>query len=132
MQKQIILFDGVCNLCSAAVQWVIKRDKHSTLLFASLQSETARQLLAGRRINSQQLTSVALLTDEEFLQKSDAELLIAGQLPGAWKAFYWLRIVPRFIRDAVYDFVARHRYQWFGKQTECMIPTPELRSRFLD
>jgi predicted DCC family thiol-disulfide oxidoreductase YuxK len=132
MQKQIILFDGVCNLCNAAVQWVIRRDKHRKFLFASLQSELAQQLLAQRGFISPQLTSLVLIVDHDLFLKSDAVLRIARQLSGAWKLAYWLKVVPRFMRDGAYDFVAGHRYKWFGKKAECMVPTPNLRSRFLD
>ncbi|MDX8045806.1 thiol-disulfide oxidoreductase DCC family protein [Gracilibacillus sp. S3-1-1] len=130
MQK-VILFDGVCNLCSSSVQFIIKRDPTGTFQFASLQSEVAQQLLQERHISTH-LDTIILIEGERVYTKSTAVLKIAGQLQGAYKLFAIFRIVPRPIRDVVYQFIAKKRYRWFGKQEQCMVPSPDIRQRFLD
>lgn len=129
--KKIILFDGVCNLCNGAVQFVIKRDTNKKFLFSSLQSDFGQQQLI-RYGFQQALSTIIFLEDQQVLQKSDAILGIARHLSGAWPLLYGFKIIPRFIRDAVYDWIARNRYRFFGKQDACMIPTPELKARFID
>ncbi len=130
-QQPIILFDGVCNLCNSAVQFVIRHDKAEKFLFASLQSNFGQQLLQQHQLPLQQFDSFILLQDEKVYTKSTAALKVAQQLNGAWKSLYFFTIVPTFIRDGVYAFIASHRYRWFGKMNECMIPTPQLKGRFL-
>ena len=130
-QRPIILFDGVCNLCNGAVQFVIRHDKEEKFLFAALQSSFGQQLLQRHQLPVKQFDSVILLQDEKVYTKSTAALKVARQLNGASKSLYIFIIVPKFIRDAVYAFIASHRYKWFGKTNECMIPTPQLKSRFL-
>lgn len=127
----VILFDGVCNLCNSSVQFVIKRDKNGTFRFAALQSEAANQLLKNFQHQKMDLTTIILVQGNQLWTKSDAALRIAKKLSGAWPLLYAFIVVPRFLRNAVYDWIARNRYQWFGKKDECMIPTPELRQRFL-
>ena len=127
----IILFDGVCNLCNGAVQFVIRHDPNARFHFAPLQSELAQQLLAKWQHNIPTYSSIVLIADEKIYIKSTAVLTICGQLSGGWKMARTLLIIPRFIRDGVYNFIARNRYRWFGKKKECMIPTPELKQRFL-
>lgn len=129
--KKIILFDGVCNLCNGAVQFVIKHDHQEHFLFASLQSAYGQQQLIKHGFQ-QTLNTIILLDGEEALQKSDAILGIVRHLPGAWSFLYTLKMMPRFIRDATYDWVARNRYLFFGRMDACMIPTPELKARFID
>jgi len=131
-QKPIILFDGVCNLCNGALQFVIRHDKDEKFLFAALQSSFGQQLLQRHQLPSQQLDSVILLQDEKVYTKSTAALKVAHQLNGASKLMYFFIIVPKFIRDGVYGWIASHRYKWFGKTNECMIPTPQLKGRFLE
>lgn len=127
----IVLFDGVCNLCNGAVNFIIDRDPQHRFRFASLQSETARQLL----ITHPELAgtdSIMLLTDDRVWVKSDAVLHISRYLSGPWS---WLRVfrwLPRSLRDAVYDWVARNRYRLFGRTEACRVPTPELRALFLE
>lgn len=139
----IILFDGVCNLCNGAVKWVIRYDRHARFRFASLQSETARRLIAENGPSLQQGSggrgsgmalpdSVVLIADGRVRVKSDAALGIARRLGWPWRAAAAGLIVPRVLRDAVYAWVARHRYRWFGKRDACMVPTPGMRARFLD
>jgi predicted DCC family thiol-disulfide oxidoreductase YuxK len=131
--KQIVLFDGVCNLCNRSVQFVIRHDPNDRFRFASLQGETGRKLLAERGIDTASTDSIILIDPGVALYiKSDAALELARNLKGyGWLPvlFGWL---PRSLRDAAYDLVARNRYRWFGKQEQCMVPSPELRGRFLD
>ncbi|KPM47836.1 thiol-disulfide oxidoreductase DCC family protein [Jiulongibacter sediminis] len=129
---QVILFDGVCNLCNSFVQFIIKEDRQSVFRFASLQSDYAKKKLDQKSFDTSKVDSVILITEEDqVLIKSDAALAILKQLPRfSW--LYFFRFLPLILRDWVYDFTARNRYRWFGKRRECMIPTPELRSLFLD
>jgi len=128
---RVILFDGVCNFCNASINFVIDRDPHQQFVFAPLQSNTARQLLEEKQYDPDQFDSVVLLKNGRLYEKSDAALEIARDLTGAWPLLYAFKIVPLFIRNAVYDLIARNRYKWFGRQDACRIPTQELRQRFL-
>jgi predicted DCC family thiol-disulfide oxidoreductase YuxK len=128
----VILFDGVCNLCSGAVQFVIKRDKKNVFRFASLQSSFGQNLLEKNRLPTTSIKSLILLENGKIFSKSTGALIIARRLSGAWSLLYFFIIVPSFIRNSIYDFVAKNRYKWFGKKESCWIPTAELRSRFLD
>lgn len=128
----IILFDGVCNLCNAAVQFVIRHDKKGLFKFASLQSETGRALLKRYDLPATNFSSFVLLQHEKAYTRSAAALQVAKQLQGPLRLLYGLIIVPPFIRNAVYDFIAKNRFKWFGKKDACMIPTPSLKARFLD
>ncbi|HJR40465.1 MAG TPA: thiol-disulfide oxidoreductase DCC family protein [Gemmatimonadaceae bacterium] len=128
----IVLFDGVCNLCTGSVLFILRRDPEGRYRFASLQSEPGSALARQYDIPAGELTSVVLIEGGRAYQRSDAALRIARRLRGGWRALWLLRFVPRVIRDAAYDVVARNRYQWFGRQESCMIPTAELRARFLD
>lgn len=130
-KKPIILFDGVCNLCNGAVQFVIKRDPGGKFLFASLQSEEGKKLLEQFQLPPEDLSSFVLIEDEKIFTRSTGALKVAKQLKGAIKLLYAFIIVPKFIRDGVYNWIARNRYKWFGKQNECMLPNPELKERFL-
>jgi predicted DCC family thiol-disulfide oxidoreductase YuxK len=131
-----ILFDGVCTLCNGFVQFVIRHDPHGYFSFAALQSEAGQALLAahGQPLSAASLAhpdSVVLVADGRVYTHSTAVLRIAGHLGGVWRlaAVGWL--LPRTWRDALYRYVARHRYQWFGQQESCLMPTPALRARFL-
>ena len=127
----ILLFDGVCNLCSGAVQFIIRRDHAGHFRFASLQSPLGEELLARFGIDRGVTDSVILVEGDRCYQESDAALRVARGMKGAWKALAVLRVIPRPLRDAVYRLIARNRYRWFGKQESCWLPTPELRGRFL-
>ncbi|RIV69042.1 thiol-disulfide oxidoreductase DCC family protein [Flagellimonas aequoris] len=130
--KKIILFDGVCNLCNGSVQFVIKRDKKDVFRYAAIQSEVGEQLITERHIDTNQVDSIILIEPGvAYFTKSDAALEIAGELGGLWKLTSIFKWIPKSIRDVIYDFVARNRYKWFGKQESCMIPTPELKAKFL-
>ncbi len=128
---QIVLFDGVCTLCNQSIDFIIQRDHKSVFKFASLQSDFAQGLLKGYPIDAHALDSVLLIKNGKLYQKSTAALHIARQLKGGWKLLYGCLIIPRFLRDAVYQLIARNRYRWFGKKETCRLPTPEERAKFL-
>ncbi len=128
----LILFDGVCNLCAWAVRFIIERDPQGTFRFASLQSDLGRSLLGRHGIDPAQTDSFILIEDGVAHAESTAALRVARHLSGLWPVCYAAIVLPRLLRDPVYRFIARNRYRWFGKQQSCMIPTPELRGRFLD
>ncbi|KAB7671804.1 thiol-disulfide oxidoreductase DCC family protein [Bacillus sp. B1-b2] len=125
----IILFDGVCNLCSHTVTFIIKRDPNSLFSFTSIQGKTGEKLIKDYHIPN--VDSVILIKNGKYYIHSDAVLEICLHLGKAWRFFYILKIIPKFIRDPLYEFVARNRYKWFGKQESCMLPTEELKKRFL-
>ncbi len=127
----IILFDGVCNLCNGAVQFVIKNDKKKLFRFAALQSEIGIELSKKYNLPSDTMnTFVAIINDKSYT-RSTAALEVTKMLGGILSLAYVFIIVPPLIRDSVYNWIAKNRYSWFGKQESCMIPTPELRDRFL-
>lgn len=132
MHEHVVLFDGVCNLCNNSVQFIIKRDKKRLFRFASLQGKAGQELLEKHHLPTDDFNSFVLIEGEKPYTRSAAALKIARHLGGGWRLLYSLMIIPRFIRDAVYNLIAKNRYKWFGKKDECMIPTPELRERFLD
>ena len=129
--NNIVVFDGVCNLCNWSVQFIIRRDPAGVFKFASAQSSIGEELLREHGIQSVEPESVILLKNGDLHEKSSAALMIAAELNGLWKYLSVLRFVPRPIRDGVYDWVARHRYRWFGKRDICMMPTEAQASRFL-
>ncbi|MEO5941933.1 MAG: thiol-disulfide oxidoreductase DCC family protein [Ferruginibacter sp.] len=127
----IILFDGICNLCNGAVQYVIRHDSEAVFQFASLQSESGQNLLQQYNLPKNNFNSFVLIEDNKVYTKSTAALKVAKRLKGGIKLLYGFIIVPAFIRNGVYNIIANNRYKWFGKKNECMIPTPSLQSRFL-
>lgn len=126
----VVLFDGVCNFCNSSINFIIKRDRKGYFKFAPLQSEIAQKLV-GDKIKPMP-ESVILIENGQTYDRSSAALLIAKKLDGLWPLLYIFMIVPKPIRDAVYNLIGRNRYKWFGKTEACMIPTPEVKSRFLD
>jgi len=130
--RELILFDGVCNLCNHAVQFVARRDPRARFGFASLQSQAAERRLASAGVTGQLPDSIVLLAGDRLYTRSGAALRIARGLRFPWPILSAFLLVPRPLRDWVYDLVARNRYRWFGKRDVCMVPTPELRARFLD
>jgi len=129
--KPVILFDGVCNLCSSSVQFILKRDKEKKFLFASLQSDYGQKILQKFNLPVDDFNSFILYQDGKIFSKSTGALKMFSQLNG-WKWMKVFLIVPKFIRDAVYSLIANNRYKWFGKKNECWLPTPDLKARFLD
>nr|WKN36854.1 DCC1-like thiol-disulfide oxidoreductase family protein [Tunicatimonas sp. TK19036] len=132
VNKDIILFDGVCNLCNHAVNFIIDRDPANRFVFSSLQSASGKSLLLEHHLHENYLDSLVLIQQGKVFRKSTAALRIAKHLSGLWPLCYVFIILPPFIRNFFYDIVARFRYKWFGKRNECRIPTPELRAKFLD
>lgn len=131
----IILFDGVCNLCNASVQWIIRRDTREVFRFAALQSEAGKRRLAQARADArlaESLSSMVVIDGGRVLTKSDAAIAIATRLGAPWRWAKIGKLMPRFLRDWLYSIVARNRYRLFGRQEACMMPTPALRTRFLD
>ena len=128
----IVLFDGVCNLCNASVRFIVDRDRRGYFSFAPLQSELGRRLLASHGHAGQALDSVVLIERGRLYRSSRAALRIARRLDGLWPLLFALSILPVPIADAVYGWVARNRYRWFGRSQACRLPTPALRARFLD
>jgi predicted DCC family thiol-disulfide oxidoreductase YuxK len=132
VDRKIILFDGVCNLCNSSVQFIIKRDKSNRFQFASLQSSFAQSQLEKLGLDANEFYSIVLLTGNKVLLRSDAALEIAKDLSGLWPAFYAMKIIPRFIRDFFYNIISKNRYAFFGRREACMIPTPEMKPKFLE
>lgn len=132
IDSNVILFDGVCNLCNHSVQFIINRDKKGYFKFASLQSDFGQEQLKAFNVPSRALESIILIKGDRYFQRSSAVLEICLHLGGLWPLLYVFKIIPWFIRDFFYDLVAKNRYRWFGRRDECMLPTPELKARFLD
>jgi len=130
-KDKIILFDGVCNLCNGAVTFIIKRDKNNLFKFATLQSDIAEELLIDKLSDKELLDSIVLIENGKQYTKSSAALRIAKNLSGAYPLLYIFMVIPKFLRDWVYSIIAKNRYKWFGKKDACMIPTPELKKKFL-
>lgn len=130
--EKIILFDGVCNLCNSAINFIIDHDKNNVFKFGSLQSSEGQIYLKKFGLNSENFDSFVLINGDKYYTKSTAALMVARDLPGFYKLLYGFIIVPSFIRDIVYNFVSKYRYKIFGKSDSCRIPTPELKSKFLN
>lgn len=131
--KQLILFDGVCNLCNGSVQFIIRNDKKHTFLFAPLQGNTAKEIINTYNIDTSITDSILLYSKKYGLStKSTAALKISRQLRMPVNFLVVFFVIPKFIRNWIYDLIARNRYDWFGRKNECMIPTKELRSKFLE
>ncbi|MBP93471.1 MAG: thiol-disulfide oxidoreductase [Flavobacteriaceae bacterium] len=131
--KQLILFDGVCNLCNNAINYVIKHDKHDVFVFAPLQSEIGKQIINAYHIDVSKMDSILLYSSKKGIAyKSTAALKIALHLGFPQNMLIIFFIVPAFIRNWVYDYIAKNRYRWFGKKDACMIPTKELKAKFMN
>jgi predicted DCC family thiol-disulfide oxidoreductase YuxK len=128
--KTIVLFDGVCNLCNGVVQFIITNDQAGVFQFASQQSEAGKKLLEFHQLPA--MDTVVLIEGSRVYTRSDAVLEIMKSLPAKWSWLSVFKVVPKFLRDAVYKFIGRYRYNIFGKRESCWLPTPELRARFLD
>lgn len=127
----IVFFDGVCNFCNYWAMFAIKRDRKKKLRFSPLQGETAKQLLAKYNFNTTSLSSVVLIDKDRLWTQSSAALRICRYLNGGWKLCYGFIIIPKFIRDFFYNIIARNRYKWWGKTEECMVPSADIKERFL-
>lgn len=131
--KKLILFDGVCNLCNSSIQYVIKHDKKNIFMFTALQSEVGKKIIEEFKVDTNKTDSILLYNPEEGISdKSTAALKIAYLLGFPQNLMSVFFIVPPFIRNWVYDYIAKNRYQWYGKKDQCMIPTPELENKFLE
>ena len=131
-QEQIVIFDGVCNLCSHSAQFILRHDRLHAFKLATAQSATGRALLIDRSLDPDELETFVLLKQGRIYVRSDAALEIAKELDWPWRALAVLRVIPRMFRDPLYNVVARNRYRWFGKMDQCMVPTEEIRSRFVE
>lgn len=131
MTTPVLLFDGVCNLCNASVQWVLLHDREGVFQFAALQSDTGQTLLRHWGRSTEDFDSVVLVDGDRLLLHSDVPLEIVRRIGGWWSLLYVFKVVPRPVRDAVYRWIARNRYRWFGKRESCMLPRPEWKGRFL-
>lgn len=135
-RPNVVLFDGVCVLCDGSMRWLFERDRAGELYFAPLQGETAKAVMERHPRTDGALGSVLYVRglggpEEAVLDRSEAALAILRDIGGVWTVASWLRVVPRFLRDAVYDFIAERRYGWFGKLEACRLPDPEMTKRFL-
>ncbi len=131
VKQPVILFDGVCNLCSSTVQFILKRDKKDTFRFASLQSDFGQSVLQKFNLPENTFNSFLLYQNGKIYTKSTGALLVARQLSGAWKLLFAFIIIPSFIRNSVYNVIAEKRYSWFGKKEACWIPSAALKAKFL-
>ena len=132
MEQPIVLFDGVCNLCNGAVKFIIRHDKKKVFLFASLQSEAGQKILRQYNFPPDELNSFILIDKGKAYTRSTGALMVAKKLNGLWPVLYSYIIIPAFIRDSIYNWIGTNRYKWFGKKDECMLPTAELKARFLN
>ncbi|TBO39949.1 thiol-disulfide oxidoreductase DCC family protein [Pedobacter kyonggii] len=131
IQQPIIFFDGVCNLCNASVQFVIAHDKKDQFKFTALQGYYAKEILPQFNADLEKLNTILLLEDGKLYTRSSAALRVARKLNGLIPLLYAFIIIPKFIRDWVYDIIAKNRYRWWGRQESCWVPTPELKGKFI-
>lgn len=127
----LVVFDGVCNLCSALVQFVIRHDPAAKFRFAAIQSEIGREISQSYGLDPADLQTFVFISDGKMHVRSDAAIEVVSRFGGAWRFFTVFRLVPRVARDWIYSVIARNRYRWFGRKDVCMIPTPEIKERFL-
>lgn len=130
--KKIILFDGVCNLCDSSIQFIIRHDKKDLFRFVALQSEIGMEIIKHIGVDTSKIDSILLYEpDKAYYYKAEAALKIAKELGGIYTAISWFGILPKLLTNSVYDYIAKNRYKWYGKKDACMIPTPELKAKFL-
>lgn len=130
-ERPIILFDGVCNFCNSAVNFIIKRNTKRNILFAPLQSDAGRALLLQNNLSLNDMRSFIFMEKGKVFERSGASLRVCRHLNALWPLCYGFMIVPRFIRDGIYNWMARNRFKWFGSRTECMVPSAEIKARFI-
>jgi predicted DCC family thiol-disulfide oxidoreductase YuxK len=131
-QQPIILFDGVCNFCNSAVNFTLKRNAKANIFYAPMQSDAGQKLLKQYNLPVDDMESFVFIDKGVAYNRSTGALRVCRYLRGLWPLCYGLIIVPKFMRDAIYNLVAKNRYKWFGIRQECMIPTPEVKARFLN
>ncbi|MCF8366854.1 MAG: thiol-disulfide oxidoreductase DCC family protein [Bacteroidales bacterium] len=132
--QQVVLFDGVCKLCNGFINFIIKADRHQKIRFMALQNPKSKNLLTGLpglKEHYQELSSVVFIDTGMAFVKSDAVLKILAYLPYPWRAMKLFKFLPKYLRDKIYDFIASHRYGWFGKKQQCMVPSQEVLHRFI-
>ena len=132
MSKSIVLFDGVCNLCSRSVQFILKRERKDKFVFSSLQGKKGQEILRRFNMFATKLDTLVLVENGKIYTRSGAALRIARSLRGLWPLLYMFIIVPPFIRDGIYKWIARNRYKWFGRTQQCWVPGSEFRKKFID
>jgi predicted DCC family thiol-disulfide oxidoreductase YuxK len=130
-KSDVILFDGICNFCNSTINFIIQRDKNKLIRFAPLQSEAGRQLLAAFNLSTTEFHSFIYIENGKVFTESTAALRVCKKLTALWPLLYGFIIVPKFIRNGIYKWIAKNRYKWFGQKDQCMIPSPEIRNRFL-
>ena len=131
-RHKVLLFDGVCNLCAGSVQFILKRDKKGKIHFASLQSKYGQDTLKKFHLPQDEFDSLILLDGDKIYRKSTAALKVARELSGLWSLLYVFMIIPPFLRNGIYSWLAKNRYRFFGKKESCMLPTPEIKERFVE
>lgn len=129
--KGLVMFDGVCNFCNSSINFIIRNDKTDHFRFLTLQSERGQKIIKQYNLDPENLQTVILLENGRIYTRSTAALRIARKLKGGWKLFYGFIIVPAVLRDFFYNIISKNRYKWWGKKESCMIPTPEVRQKFL-
>ena len=129
--ENLVLFDGVCNLCTASVQFIIRHDRAAMFYFAPLQSEIGREICRSQGLDPADVQTFVLISRGRMLVRSDAAIEVVSRFGGAWRFLTVLRLIPRVARDRIYSTIARNRYRWFGRTDACMIPTPDVKARFL-
>ncbi|AOW19466.1 thiol-disulfide oxidoreductase DCC family protein [Urechidicola croceus] len=130
-QQPLLFFDGVCNLCNSSVQYIIKHDKNNQFTFASLQSDAVKNILLQFEETNSKLDSILLIHNDKIYSKSSAILRVAKILGGFHKMAYFFIVIPKPLRNWMYDFIAKNRYKWFGQRESCMVPSSQLKNRFL-
>ena len=128
----VVIFDGVCNLCARSVRFILDHEADQTLRFTPLQSPAGSRLMRKLGLDPEDARTFVLIADGKAYVKSDAAIRLSRYFRRAWMPLGLIKIIPRWIRDRVYDVVARNRYRWFGRLDSCMVPTPELRTRFIE
>lgn len=130
-EKGVVLFDGVCNFCNSSVNFIIRHDKNDYFRFTPLQSEIGKRISERYNLEYGNLKSVILVENGKIYTRTTAALKIARKLSGAWPLLYAFIVIPAPLRDIVYNIIAKYRYKWWGEMDACMIPTPEVRKKFL-
>ena len=130
--QPVILFDGVCNFCNSAVTFTIKRNRKANIFFAAMQSAAGQKILEQHHLPADDMKSFIFIENGIVYKQSTGALKVCRHLRGLWPLCYGFIIIPKFIRDGVYNWIAKNRYKWFGKKESCMIPTPETKARFLN